>query len=198
MKTNFLTLIIIICAIFSLNAQNNNNKSNTSNAGLKFGYNLASVSFDGSTETGQRHGFHIGFYGESFLTEATALQIELLYSQQGYELNDDSGTFTQKLDYINLPLLLKIYPSENFYLEAGPQIGLAISHKETFDSGFGLFDTSQKFDPQNFDWGFNFGTGFKTGSGVSLGVRYHLGLGSVYDEGSPKNRVWQFSLGFDF
>ena len=114
-----------------------------------------------------------------------ALQIEFLYSQQGYELQDNGGIFTQKLDYLNLPLLLKMYPSENFFLETGPQIGLAVSHKE-------------KFNPQNFDWGFNFGAGFKTNSGVSLGARYHLGLGSIYDEGSPKNRVWQFSLGFDF
>lgn len=193
MKTKILTFLIIFCAFFSLNAQD----INKSNTGLKFGYNLSSVSFDGSTETGKRHGFHIGFYGESFLTEATALQIELLYSQQGYVLKDNSGTFTQKLDYINLPLLLKVYPSEILFLEAGPQIGLAISHKETFDSNFSLFDTSQKFDPKNFDWGVNFGGGFKTSSGVSLSVRYHLGLGSVYDEGSPKNRVWQFSLGFD-
>ncbi|MBC3757627.1 PorT family protein [Hyunsoonleella sp. SJ7] len=192
MKTKILILGLFLSTIFTLTAQNK------SNAGLKFGYNLSAVSFDGETETGQRHGFHAGFYGESFLAEVIALQIELLYSQQGYELKDNSGTFTQKLDYINLPLLLKIYPSDNFYLEAGPQAGLAINHKEEFDSNFNLFSTSQEFDPQRFDWGVNFGAGFKTDSGVSLGVRYNLGMGDIYDEGSPQNRVWQFSLGFDF
>ena len=194
MKTTYITLIIVIISIFNMNAQD----SNTSNAGLKFGYNLAAVSFDGDTETGQRHAFHAGFYGESFVSEVVALQIELMYSQQGYELKDNGGTFTQKLDYINLPLLLKIYPNKNFFLEAGPQAGLAISHKEEFDSNFNLFNTSNEFEPHNFDWGVNFGGGFKTDSGVSLGVRYHLGLGDIYDEGSPQNRVWQFSLGFDF
>lgn len=194
MNTKFLTIVLILSIIFNINAQDNN-KSNT---GIKVGYNLAAVSFDGDTETGQRHGFHAGLYGESFLLKALALQVELLYSQQGYELKDDSGTFTQKFDYINLPLLLKIYPSENFFLEAGPQVGYSISHKEEFDSNFGLFDTSQEFEPNNFDWGLNFGGAIKTDSGVSLGVRYHLGLGNVYNEGSPSNRVWQFSLGFDF
>tara|TARA_R110002049_G_scaffold993_3_gene7158 strand:- start:34273 stop:34851 length:579 start_codon:yes stop_codon:yes gene_type:complete len=192
MKTILKTLFVFII-VFTTQAQ-----AQKSNAGIKGGYNLAAVSFDGNTETGQRHGFHIGFYGESFVAENVALQVELLYSQQGYKLEDNGGTFTQKLDYINLPLLLKLYPTENFFLETGPQVGLAISHKEAFDSNFGLFDTSQEFEPQDFDWGVNFGGGFKTDSGVSLGVRYHLGLGSVYDEGSPKNRVWQFSLGFDF
>ena len=192
MKT-ILKFIFIFTIVFSTNTQ-----AQKSNAGIKGGYNLAAVSFDGETETGQRHAFHIGFYGESFVAESIALQIELLYSQQGYELKDGSGTFTQKLDYINLPLLLKLYPSENFFLEAGPQAGLAISHKEEFDSNFSLFNTSQEFDPQSFDWGVNFGGGFKTDSGISLGVRYHLGMGSIYDEGNPKNRVWQFYLGFDF
>ncbi|MFD1163915.1 MULTISPECIES: porin family protein [Hwangdonia] len=197
MKNTFLTLSLIFTTLFSLQAQENNSNNN-SNAGIKFGYNLAAVSFDGDTETGQRHAFHLGFYGESFLSESAALQVEFLYSQQGYELRDNGGTFTQKLDYLNLPLSLKLYPSESFFLEAGPQIGLAISHKEEFDSNFGLFDTSQEFEPNTLDWGFNFGGGFKTSSGVSLGVRYHLGMGEVYDEGSPQNRVWQFSIGFDF
>ena len=197
MKTRILTISMIFCAFLSINAQDDTN-TNTSNFGIKGGYNLAAVSFDEDSETGQRHGFHIGFYGESFLTESIALQVELMYSQQGYEIEDNGGTFTQKLDYINMPLMFKMYPDDNFFLEVGPQVGLAISHEEEFDSNFNLFDTSQEFDPSSFDWGVNFGGGFKTDSGVSLGVRYHLGLGDIYDEGSPKNRMWQFSIGFDF
>lgn len=197
MKTKILTISMIFCALLSINAQDDTD-NNTSNFGIKGGYNLAAVSFDGDSETGQRHGFHIGFYGESFFTESIALQVELMYSQQGYEIEDNGGTFTQKLDYINLPLMFKMYPDENFFLEVGPQIGLAISHEEEFDSNFNLFDTSQEFEPNSFDWGVNFGGGFKTDSGISLGVRYHLGLGDIYDEGSPKNRMWQFSIGFDF
>lgn len=196
MKTKILTLFTSVCVLFNLQAQDDTTK--TSNAGIKAGYNLAAVSFDGDGETGQRHGFHVGFYGESFLTESIALQLEVLYSQQGYEIKGNGGTFTQKLDYINLPLMFKMYPDDNFFLEVGPQVGLAISHKEEFDSGFDLFDIEQEFDPNSFDYGVNFGGGFKTNSGISLGVRYHLGLGDIYDEGSPKNRVWQFSLGFDF
>lgn len=175
-----------------MNAQDNTIPK--SNGGIKGGYNLAAVSFDGDGETEQRHGFHIGVYGESFISESFSIQPELMYSQQGYEITNSSGTFTQKLDYINLPLMLKAYPSKKIFLEAGPQIGLAVSHKEEYD---GLFSGSQEYDPNNFDWGMNFGGGFKTDSGISLGVRYHLGLGDLYDEGKAQNRVLQFSLGFD-
>lgn len=189
--------MMVLALGFNVNAQDDE-KNNKSNAGFKAGYNLAAVSFDGDGETGQRHGFHAGIYAESFLNDNVSLQVEFMYSQQGYEISDSGGTFTQKLDYLNLPLMFKAYPGENFFLEVGPQVGLAISHKEEFDSGFNLFDTSQEFDPRNFDWGVNFGGGFKTDSGVSLGVRYHLGFGDIYDDGNPKNRVWQFSIGFDF
>lgn len=192
MKKLLITLGICMAFVASLNAQD------TANFGIKGGYNLAAVSFDGEGETGQRHGFNVGLYAESFFNESIAMQLEINYSQQGYELKDGPGTFTQKLNYINLPLLFKAYPDKNFFLEVGPQVGLSVSHKEEFDSNFSLFDTSQEFDPQNFDWGVNFGGGFKTDSGVSLGVRYHLGFGDIYEDGNPKNRVWQFTLGFDF
>lgn len=152
------------------------------------------MTFDVDTETGQRHGFHVGIYGESFIRNSIAIQPELLYSQQGYEIKNGNNTFTQKLNYINLPIMLKLYPSHNFFVEAGPQIGLAISHKEEYK---GLFSVSQEYDPNNFDWGANFGAGFKTNLGVSFGVRYHLGLGDLYDDNKAQNRVWQFSLGFD-
>ena len=193
MKNTILTLFLSVFITLTGNAQD----PKPSNFGIKGGYNLAAVSFDGEGETGQRHGFHIGFYGESFVTESIALQLEFLYSQQGYVLKDNGGEFTQKLDYINLPLMFKGYLDKNFFLEVGPQIGMAISHKEEFDSNFDLFDTSQEFNPKNFDWGVNFGGGFKTSSGISLGLRYHLGFGDIYDDGSPKNRVWLFSIGFD-
>ncbi|MFV8370759.1 porin family protein [Flavobacterium sp. LB2R40] len=192
MKVKYITIALFFGVITSMTAQDNTIPK--SNGGIKGGYNLAAVSFDGDGETEQRHGFHIGVYGESFISESFSIQPELIYSQQGYEITNSSGTFTQKLDYINLPLMLKAYPSQNFFLEAGPQIGLAISHKEEYD---GLFSGTQEYDPSNFDWGVNFGGGFKTDSGISLGVRYHLGLGDLYDEGKAQNRVLQFSLGFD-
>lgn len=195
MKKIQLLIFVIILTSISMNAQDDKK----SNVGIKGGYNLSAVSFDGNSETDPLHGFHIGFYAESFIGEHASLQLELLYSQQGYKIIDNSGgTYKQELDYINLPLVIKLYPSKNFFLEAGPQIGLSIAHKETFKSGFSLYNTSQEFKPNNFDWGLNFGAGFKTNSGVSLGARYHLGLNDIYDEDKPKNRVWQFYIGFDF
>lgn len=195
MKTIYITIALMIISTLSLKAQDTNTKAT---AGIKGGYNISSVSFDGNSETEKLHGYHIGIYGESYIGKYFAIQPEILYSKQGYKIIDNSGTYTQKLDYLNFPVMLKLYPVKSFFLEAGPQIGFSISHKETFDSGFILYDTSKEFEPSNFDWGINLGTGFKSDAGVSLGVRYHIGQSDIYNEDKPKNRVWQIYLGFDF
>ncbi|HTG66569.1 MAG TPA: porin family protein [Flavobacterium sp.] len=191
MKKTYL-MVLLLGVLTISNAQQR--FSRQSHGGIKGGYNLSAVSFDGEGETAQRHGFHIGVYGESFINNNFSVQPELLFSQQGYKIENSSGTFTQKLNYINLPLMFKAYPSHNFFLETGPQIGFAVTHKEEYD---GVFSGSEEFEPDSFDWGMNFGAGLKTDSGVSIGVRYHLGLGDLYDSERAQNRVWMFSLGFD-
>ncbi|AUC83763.1 porin family protein [Lacinutrix sp. Bg11-31] len=196
MKKQIIVLAVLLIASIGINAQESTSETDSS-FGIKGGYNLASVKFDSDSETGQRHGFNVGFYGESFINEAIALQIELQYSQQGYEIINENSTFTQKVNYINMPLSFNIYPTQNFFFEVGAQVGLAISHKEEFDSSFNLFDASQELDPNKFDYGANVGAGFKTDSGVRLSARYHFGLGDIYDEDKPRNRVLQISLGFD-
>jgi hypothetical protein len=195
MKIIYITIALTITSIISLSAQDRKNKST---AGIKGGYNISSVSFDGSSETANLHGYHIGIYGESYIGKYLSIQPEILYSKQGYKIIDENGTYTQKLDYINVPLMLKVYPVKSFFIEAGPQIGFSIAHKETFDSGFILYDSSREFEPSNFDWGVNLGAGFKSDSGVTLGVRYHMGQSDIYDEDKPKNRVVQISVGFEF
>tara|TARA_B110000259_G_scaffold159722_1_gene182884 strand:+ start:251 stop:535 length:285 start_codon:yes stop_codon:yes gene_type:complete len=93
--------------------------------------------------------------------------------------------------------MVKFYPVKSFFLEAGPQVGFSISHKETYDSE-GLFgDTSEELDPSSFDWGINLGAGFKSDAGISIGARYHRGQKDIYDEKKPKNEVWQLYIGFE-
>ncbi|MDY7393857.1 porin family protein [Aureibaculum sp. 2210JD6-5] len=191
-------IILIGFMSFAINIWGQNQHQSNTHAGIKGGYNLAAVTYDGEAETGQRHGFHLGIYGNSAINSLMAIQVEAQYSHQGYQLKDGSGTYTQKLNYINLPVMFQVYPIDEVFLESGAQIGWAISHKETYDSGFNLFDTESDIRPDTFDWGFNFGGGIKIDSGLSFGIRYHLGMGEIYDEGKPKNRMWQFSVGVDF
>jgi hypothetical protein len=133
MNTIYSTLVLLVSLATSVQAQDT---SVSIKCRYKGGYNLAAVRFDGSGETGQRNGFHIGVYGESFISESSSNPNYCILNKA--TIKDANGTFTKKLDYINLPIPLA-YPLS---LEAGPQIGLAISKKEEYD---GLFSSSQEY-----------------------------------------------------
>ncbi|MGY5353910.1 porin family protein [Wenyingzhuangia sp. IMCC45467] len=194
---NLLLSTIAICVI-SISSYAQDELYKKSSVGIKGGYNLASAIIDGDADVNNRHGFHVGFYNEIYLHNNFAVQTELLYSQQGYKIETDAGDFTQKLDYLNLPIMFKGYLNKNFYVETGPQVGVALSHKEEIDADFDYFDSTEDFTPNDFDFGANIGTGFKTDSGLNIGVRYYFGLTDVYSEENQKNRLLQASIGFSF
>jgi hypothetical protein len=76
MKIKYLTLALLFGVMSTMNAQDGAVRK--SNMGIKGGYNLAAVNYEGSGETGQRHGFHVGVYGESFISESFSIQPELM------------------------------------------------------------------------------------------------------------------------
>lgn len=160
------TLIMIMAFVLSynINAQSTQNEDKNSSFGIKGGYNLASVRNSDGDETDQRQGFHIGFFGEASLNNFLSIETGLTYSQQGYKIENSNYKLTQKIDYINLPLMLKLYPTKVFYLEAGPQIGYVISHKEEMETF--VINNTNTYEPNSFDWGVNFGVGFKSETGI--------------------------------
>ena len=188
MKNIVLLGAFLIASTISLSAQE-------SSFGIKGGFNAAFVETDSGFKTESRNGFHIGIYGENRLSDTFAIQPELMYSQQGFTETNGSGEREQKLDYINLPIMLKAYLVPGLYIEAGPQIGLAINDKEEFRNFLG--ESSVTRDPESFDYGVGLGAGFKLVNGASIGVRYNIGLGDLYEDDNFNNRVFQISLGLE-
>ena len=186
----FLAIGLFFTLLFNVQAQE-------TSFGIKGGFNSASLSDDEGFTTDARNGFHVGIYGEARLSDFIAIQPELLYSQQGSEIESEDTEYKQKVDYINLPVMLKLYLIPGVFAEVGPQIGLAIND-ETESNVRGLFSAEQETDPNSFDYGVNIGAGFKLLNGVQAGVRYNYGLGDLYDESDDfNNRVVQVYLGLE-
>lgn len=82
---------------------------------------------------------------------------------------------SMNLNYITIPVLLKIYPVEKFDLEFGLQIGFLTSATIKYQST--SVDPSQLFN--STDFGFNFGFGFDASEKVNLGFRYYVGLTNI-------------------
>lgn len=191
MNNKFLFTLVAVCS-FSFGFSQT---KGTSNSGIKAGYNVSSVRNNDQSESNHKSGFHVGFYNDYFFSDDFSFQTELFYSQQGYQVENSSYKLTQDLDYINIATMFKAYPIEFFFIELGPQIGFAISHKEKMES---FINSSRAFNPNSFTWGMNAGVGLVTKGGFTVSGRYHYGLGEVVDETEYFNNVFHLSLAFQF
>lgn len=142
-KLLFLTFSGMLC--LNLNAQHN--PRNPIVTGIKGGLNLSNVSGGNKTQE-IKPSFHLGATIEFPLSyyKQYALQIEVLYSNQGYigkeiqKLDKTTGEILEvnKLDnvnlhYLNVPVLFKYYVQDHFSFEIGPQIGFLMGANGEFD-----------------------------------------------------------------
>ncbi|AUC76517.1 porin family protein [Olleya sp. Bg11-27] len=139
---------------------------------------------------------NFGVYSEISLTEKFSFQPEIMYSIQGFSINDDvTGTDDiVSLNYLNVPLMGKYHVTKGLSLEAGPQIGFLLSAKNE--------DIDVKDTFKSIDVGVNLGLEYKLENGLNFGARYNFGLLNINDiEGSSdkfKNGVAQFTIGYSF
>ena len=164
--------------------------------GIKVGVNLATLSGFNDASTSQRVGIMAGGFMTFGLTPMIAFEPEVLFSMQGSTLHfGTSGTIvssdvTAKLDYIQVPLLLRIGNSgkagASLYSVAGPTLGHLARNQGVADQ------------LKSTDLGVVVGAGV-TVSRLLLEGRYTAGLtdfnkgGTVY-----KNRVLSLVIGLNF
>jgi hypothetical protein len=179
--------------------------------GFKGGMNLARMHGDEVLDAEIKFGFCGGGFASFALGQFLVIQPELLYSQKGArweeEILDETWTMTYKLNYVELPLLLKMtMPVQgkvkpNLFL--GPYFGIMITDPRfelEFDGTTGETDLEGVKDT---DAGVVFGGGIDFGlprGKIVFDIRYSLGLITVDDEGGAdvKNNVFSFLLGYSF
>lgn len=166
-------------------------------AGLNFSNLKAEVGDE--SETGDiRPSFHVGVFANIPFGGALSFSPELVYSGEGSKDEEDGEKVTQKLGYLNVPLLLKYNTSSGFFLQTGPQVGLLVGAKTKleFEGEEVEVDTKDQFEKTAFSW--TFGLGYKTTSGLGLDARYNLGLSNIIKEsiedGKLKSNVIQVNL----
>lgn len=162
-----------------------------------------------------------------------SLNLDILFAQQGSELvfnnweKDFNYTLKFNYRYLNLPLLLKVYPFEKVHdglhglnIGVGPQLGLNLTPNNLiYTSGgagklpaFGS-DLEQQQQLQNVlkgksNLGLNLQLGYEfVNVGINLELRYHYGLTDVvhtetnaynFIENKNPNNAIQFTLGWEF
>jgi len=199
------------------NRKTSNNHDMGISFGVKGGLNLSTVNGGSFDSPDYRAGFHAGVVVEFPIAEIFSIQVEGLYSQQGYEINDfrdlgigypsarpvlganDNTETEYQLDYINVPVMFKFYITEGFSVEAGPQFSFLVSeeyddrpYSGTGDRNTDIFET--------FDVGATGGITIQTPSGIFASGRYTQGITDILQNSDQKitNSVFQISLGYKF
>lgn len=208
-------LLIISLSILTLTAVQSQEKIQF---GVKGGVNFAHMTSDFLYDKVDKTGFHIGGLAEIPFGNKFSLQPEILYSTHGAK-----GKVTMlyvpypgapapapyykeyKLNYIQVPILAKIYLFKNFSFEAGPSFNFLTRDKEISthtDSSDNYSSSSSSGFAKNFEFSGVFGVSYKVKGGIFGSARYVNGFTAAIDRGSyfedVKNNGFQLGAGFMF
>lgn len=175
--------------------------------GVKGGLNLSTVSvsdgYSGYTYSSLAN-FNLGAFLKIPVTRHFSIQPELYYSGEGYKDVDQSTgyTYSEHINYLNIPVLAKYTFPVGFFLETGPQLDLKLNAKQK-EAGY-TTDVSTDYNSAEFAWAF--GAGFKIPMApVAVDLRYNFGITNIYNDpnygsgpGQPgvRNGVFQLDLMF--
>lgn len=159
--------------------------------GVRGGINFTNFTEGDNLDT--RTGYMIGgFVKMNFPESPVSIQPEIYYSEKGAE----SGTSEIRLEYVEVPILLKLGLAESGpivpNLFAGPYAGINLNQS----SGGGLFAPGD--NAENIDFGGVIGAGidFEAGSAIfTIDARYSQGITPVFDTGDAKNSVFAIVAG---
>ena len=106
-----------------------------------------------------RAGLAIGAEGEYYTsTHWLSVSAGLMYCQQGWESKNGGVTATQKLDYINIPILANFYVAKGFALKIGLQPGI-------------LVNDNINGDCKSFNFSIPVGLSYEFNNGITLDLR---------------------------
>lgn len=186
--------------------------------GLDGGLNLSTI--NGLDQGKYANYFNIGFYFDIKLKNPSWLLHTgvIVKSSMGieslpvYSLNNDTldkafsgGEVDRRLNYFNVPIMMKYKISKNIFAEAGPMLGLRTKcydnfNKQIVDKEDLTYRLENSGNYKRIDAGMMAGIGYRLlgGNGMNLGIRYYMGLMNIStDDLSPKlyNRSIYFVVG---
>ena len=189
MKRIILSAFAIFSFIIITNAQG-------FHLGLKGGVNLGKVDGE-SFSQGFNTGFQLGGYAQIDFSKYLGIQPELLFnqtntkydtsSQQIFNLQNGSNI---SLNYLSVPVLLRINPSKLLTLNVGPQYSILLNNHQTI-----LQNSENAF--KSGDFSVVLGAQINLG-GINVYGRYNIGLANISDintESSWKSEQIQLGIG---
>ncbi len=183
MKKLSFTVLMVTLSTFAM--------AQTFSFGPKAGINISNYS-GGDINSDAKVGYHIGGLLNFGFGEIFSIQPEVLFSTQGAKVENAGSKTNYKINYLNVPVMLKFRIANGFYIEGGPQAGFRLSEN--------IPDQTINDFAKQLDLSAGAGLGYQSDAGIGIGLRYMAGLSKVGDfsgrDISPdfKNSVVQASL----
>lgn len=192
MKKILLLLSLAFLTGLSVNAQ--------SGFGIRGGANFFNFGGDDVSENDytNRTGFHVGIYASILGGGPVSIEPGIYYSVKGTQNNDAANT-RAVLDYIDIPLLLRLKFGEGFNVFGGPQISFLANSK--FEGDFGGSTVSLNTNNiKETDAGLVFGLGYNLPKGMNIQGSYDYGFTPIFknSDADVYNRGFKLSLGYTF
>jgi hypothetical protein len=195
-----LTLIFAMLAFFVIHANAQFDKDGRGGLGIRGGGNFYTFGGGDISEDNYTNvtGFHLGIYSTFYVGQSFAVEPGVYYSKKGAR-NDDIFNSRALLNYIDLPILARLYLTEGLNIFAGPQISFLTSSSFEGD----LFGSTISIDTDSVnktDYGIVLGLGYNLPKGLNLQGSYNYGLAPSFknSETNVYNRGFNISLGLTF
>jgi hypothetical protein len=186
--------------------------------GLDGGWSLSNLK--GIDPSDGHSNFNLGFYFDFAMKDpswfvSTGVRVKSTMGAEGievYPLNDPgldnvfaSGNITRKLNYFNVPVMMKYMFKNRLYAQAGIQLGLKYKGADHFintinekdDLSYNV-DIKKQYHPLDGGLCAGIGSRLVKGNGMNLGLQYYYGMIDVrIGDSSPDefNRVIYINAG---
>lgn len=201
MKRINILIVFLIFSSMSLSAQRYSSRDRDVESmkvqkfrfGVKAGLNLSSIEGGESYNYNPRLGFYLGIVEEFYVTNEISIQPEILYSNQG-GTDQDHNSVKYRLDYLSLPLMIKLYVSDKYSFHLGPQFSYNIYSKGSYIKNSEIINDFS--EANKFDFGFNMGFGVEITDNMAVNARYHWGITEIRDKKDDRNMLLQLGVSF--
>ncbi len=204
MRKKLMTLLLVALTCLSASAQ--------VRFGVKGGLDLANF-WGKETSHGMLPSYQGGLLLEYKFHPHFGIAPEVVFAAQGGKGDKvtqynkygslEAIELTHHTNYINVPVMLKYYPTQDFSVDFGPQVGFNVYSKSTGSSGKAVDEKSQT---HAVDFALGLGSTYDLDNNVFIQFRYTLGLTHVFKPSTGcviitdyrKNSNIQLALGVKF
>lgn len=186
-------ILLAACALFAASASAQVSV-NDFEFGIKGGFNLSTIT---KSDASTKASFYVGGLAEYRFNSFVGLQAEVVYSRQGaYDKTDGTKTWIRR-NYLNVPILAKLYLLDRLNFVTGPQVGFGLNGRVKVKEG----SNSVKSDlagTKGVDFSWALGLSYTVWGNIDVEARYNVGLSKMFKEGKNKNGVFQLGVAYRF